>query len=274
MIGLCNRLSDLVTIDVGEKIFTTITDETRFNDSRMPADQHEYLRSMKRGFFSRMEEYKEESGMEKDTLLSLAFWYVWGHIELHFWPIMEPKNLFYCLRRIIDLLNSPQQSMVTPFTHHFTGFAAHVLHQLCDFEDTRDATSTLLDALDDTLSHLIPQSDTVSYDAVIRDTVSQKRASLPAAKSASATSPAMGLEHLANAAVNSTSNANAGASRAVADTVEEPARPTPPVNDSGIAAAAEAAAKAAQLHMGSAHKLKTFDPEQISQEGYLWALLG
>jgi hypothetical protein len=199
--------------------------------------------------------------MDKDPLLGLAFWYVWGHMELHFWPLMESSNLLYAVKRIIDLLGSEQLSPINPFTHHFSGFAAHILFQLAEFSDTREQALIHLENLDAILNHLIPHSDNQSFDAAVRDAVSRKRAQM--IDSGMDTSPSMGLEHLANAAVNSSSNGDR----------EEP----PPANDGGVAAAAEAAAKAVQLHMGSAAASaanKTFEPDLVSQEGYLYALLG
>jgi hypothetical protein len=233
------------------------------NDLRINLDSNGPLASMKKMFVSTLDEYKETCGMDKDALLGLAFWYTWGHMELHFWPLMESANLLYAVKRIIELLGSEQLNSVNPFTHHFTAFAAHILFQLSEFNDTREQALALLDSLDATLNNLIPHSDAQSFDAAIRDAVARKRNQMN--DSRRSRSPTMGLDHLANAAVNNSNNGD----------VEE--TQDPPANDGGVAAAAEAAAKAVQLHMGSAAATaanKSFEAELVSQEGYLYALLG
>ncbi|KAF2429349.1 hypothetical protein EJ08DRAFT_735111 [Tothia fuscella] len=183
-----------------------------------------------------------------DPVLQMAFWYTRAQIEITYYPMATAQNILFPVRRIVELLS--QMTAPNPLTYHFSAFAAHLLLQLCAFANTKDEAMVHLQALDETLSSQVPAHDSQSFDAGIRDVVRNKRGAL---LSGSDTSPTMGLEHLANAAVGS----------------EEP---NGGVQDSSSAlrAAAEAAAKAAQLHMSSA---VNFDGSSLSQDGYLTALL-
>jgi hypothetical protein len=181
-----------------------------------------------------------------DPVLQMAFWYTRAQIEITYFPMATAQNVLFPVRRIVELLN--QMNAPNPLTYHFSAFAAHLLFQLCEFGNTKDEAMILLEILDNTLAAQVPPHDSQSFDAGIRDVVRGKRTMI---LSGADTSPTMGLEHLANAAVGSGESGT---------------------QDSGSAlqAAAEAAAKAAQLHMSTA---VNFDGSLLSQDGYLTALL-
>jgi len=181
-----------------------------------------------------------------DPVLQMAFWYTRAQIEVTYYPMATAQNILFPVRRIVELLNLMATSP-NPLTYHFAGFAAHLLFQLSEFANTKEEASALLDVLDNTLSSQVPPHDTQSFDAGIRDVVQRKRGMLLG----SGTSPTMGLEHLANAAVGNARDDSGNG------------------QDSALQAAAEAAAKAAQLHMSSVN----FDGALLSQDGYLTALL-
>lgn len=254
----------LNTIDISVDSRAQEHPERRFGSLKISIEQRDNLVAFKKLVLFGLDNVKQAGGAEKDALLNLACWYVWGHIELYFWPIMDSQNLFFCVRRIIDLLSSPQLSGVNPFTHHFAGFATYILFQLTDFANTREEAVELLGALENVLNHLVPHSDSQSFDAAIRDTVSKKHLQMSASLS---TNPTMGLEHLANAAVSTSNTDGTGEDSTAVQQLP------PRANDGGVAAAAEAAAKAAQLQISVAAS-KTFDPELVRQEGYLFSLFG
>jgi hypothetical protein len=183
-----------------------------------------------------------------DPVLQMAFWYTRAQIEVTYYPLAVASNLFHPIRRIVEHLSQEALSghSSSPITYHFSALAAHLLIQLCDFANTKDEATSLLEALDDALQSLISPQDSQSFDAGIRDVVSRKRAQLLGSN----TSPTMGLEHLANAAVGTD---NVGSA------------------DAALQAAAEAAAKAAQaMHMSTG---VSFDGGLLSQDGYLTGLL-
>jgi hypothetical protein len=211
-----------------------------------------YLTNAKQMEARQMESFKDGVNETEDPVLAMTYLYWWGHLELHFYPIANIKDLMHLLRRLVEVMSGT--TTVNPLTHHFAGFAAHVLFQLAEFIDTREDALKIIDDLEQCLRNLVPHSDSQSYEAAIRDEVVRKRASL---LQNGHTFPTMGLEHLANAAV-STTNTNAGAG-AQAE----------PASDGGVAAAAEAAARAAQQHMGA----QVAKGELLSREGYLTAFL-
>lgn len=141
--------------------------------------------------------------------------------------------------------------MTNPLLHHFAGLAAHVLIQLSDIRETRTASLEILEVLDKALHGLVPiQVDSFSCIALVREAVASKISSFAGMRDSGGS---LGLEHLANAAVGSSDNI-------------DPA-------DGGVAAAAEAAAKAA-MGMGAppVKEAQDWDPAGFSREGYLLAL--
>jgi hypothetical protein len=213
---------------------------------RINVDDDEALHASKYAWQSYLELYYFSAPLT-DSVVQLAYWYMSLVLENTFWPIASADVL---LDRISHIITGVERlDSVHLLMHHFTGFAAHILLQLADYADTKDQALSLLERLDDFMQLNISTGDAHSFDAVIRDIVHSKRTEL---RPAAATSPTMGLEHLANAAVNTSGNESA-------------------INpeDGGVAAAAEAAAKAAQLHMGA----REFKGEYLSQEGYLAGLL-
>jgi hypothetical protein len=189
-----------------------------------------------------------------DPVLQMAFWYTRAQIEVTYYPLATASGIIFPIRRIVDLLqdelNHSMSTSPNPLSYHFAGFAAHLLLQLTDFANTKDEASNLLEVLDTNLAAQVPIQDTTSFIAGIRNVVQRKREGL-----LMGTSPTMGLEHLANAAVG---NADTGSGSGSGG------------QDSALQAAAEAAAQAAQLHMSS---FKNFDGASLSQDGYLTALL-
>jgi hypothetical protein len=205
----------------------------------MPEDTHIMLR-LKNGD----QDLLQSRELPDDPVLQMAFWYTRAQIEVTYYPLATAQNILFPVRRIVELLHHMSTSP-SPLSHHFAGFAAHLLFQLTDFANTKDEASNLLEMLDNTLTAHVPAHDSQSFEAGIRNAVQRKRDSL-----LNGTSPRMSLEHLANAAVG---NADSGSGQ-----------------DSALQAAAEAAAQAAQLHMSS---FKNFDGASLSQDGYLTALL-
>jgi hypothetical protein len=233
------------------------------------------LTSARKAFMKIFDTYSEVSNMESDHIVAMCFWYCNIILDLHFYPLLEPSRLLYACRRTAELIS--QLPVTNPLLHHFAGLTAHVIIQLADFTETRTEAIAILETLDNALHNLVPvHTDQQSCEALVRDAVSRKRNSLVAvvsavaaaaaanATDASSTSPSIGLEHLANAAVGSD-----GAGTTTLD-----------VGDGGVAAAAEAAAKAA-MGMGvgaaaaaavAAASTKEWDPMLMSREGYLLAL--
>jgi hypothetical protein len=187
-----------------------------------------------------------------DPILQMAFWYTRAQIEVTYYPLAIAKNILQPIRRIVELLGqipAPGASS-SPIIHHFSGLAAHLLIQLCDFANTKDEASMLLVSLKAALKNMISYYDRSSFDAGILRVVEAKTKNLLG----SSTSPAMGLEHLADVAVAGTNYEQQGGGS----------------TDAALQAAAEAAAKAAQAHMSSSI---SFDGSLLSQQGYLEALL-
>jgi hypothetical protein len=217
-----------------------------YTGTTISADDTDRLRSERFTAITTMEDFKDAATEINDPILAMAYLYWLGQIELHFYPIANIKELMHVSKRLVQFLS--ETTMVNPLTHHFAGFAAHTLFQLAEFIDTRDEALKHIENLEQVLTNLVPHSDSQSFEAAIRDTVVRKRAVL---LQNGDTSPTMGLEHLANAAVSTTSN--------------DPG----PASDGGVAAAAEAAAKAAQLHMGA----QVAKGQLLSRDGYLVGFL-
>lgn len=180
-------------------------------DSNMNDGMRATLTYAKRTFTSSMTVFGNLSNVEKDPILELMYWYALGQMQFYLWPLMERQELFHVVRRIVELLGTGGLA-VNPLTHHFAGFATHILFQLTDFHDTREEADALLETLGTNLNNMVPDTDSQSFNAAIRDTVARRRADLNESQDAS----------------NNDSN------------------------DGGIAAAAAAAAKAVHQIMGSA----------------------
>jgi len=226
----------------------------------LPGTQEDMIAAVKRVHMSALDEFRDQAHMEKDAHLAVMYWFMTLYVELHFWTLTQPTALFYPIKRILQLLNGGPQIMASPLSHHYAGLVAHVLCQLADFVDTRDEAIIHLETLLTTLDTSIHQSDTTSVNTVIRDTVARKQNEyMNSQPISSPTMGPIGLEHLANAAVNST----------------DPSKEVD-VDNNGIAAAAEAAAKAAQAQIGKARQSERVDkkwaPELMSQDGYLAGL--
>jgi hypothetical protein len=299
MIGLASRLMDFAVIDISAPGEGEV-DARIGGRSQLNIEASNTLSVLRRSYIDMLNQTRDLSEMYKDHIVSLVFWYTWLQMELAFWTLIEPKNLFQAIKRIIQLLNSAPTTMSSPFSHHFSGISAHILCQLVDFVDTRDEAFLLLEQLLNTLENLVPSSDTLSFNAAIRNLVSRKHSETSAARLARlTTSPTMGLQHLANAAVNSTATNAAATSASTRDDIiagdsckDEMLTNNTSIHDpnDNIAKAAEAAARAAQAMgkaMGNAaaaqavrqanvqqHPEKDFAPELLSREGYLYALLG
>jgi hypothetical protein len=223
-----------------------------YTGTTISADDTDRLRSERFTAITTMEDFKDAATETNDPILVMAYLYWLGQIELHFYPIANIKELMHLSKRLVQFLS--ETTMVNPLTHHFAGFAAHTLFQLAEFVDTRDEALKHIDSLELVLTNLVPHSDSQSFEAAIRDTVLRKRAAL-VQHNGDETSPTLGgLEHLANAAVSTTATP-------VVVAVAE--------SDGGVAAAAEAAAKAAQLHMGA----QLAKGSLLSRDGYLVGFL-
>jgi hypothetical protein len=219
--------------------------DSKFGTVQMSINDIPALTVGRKSFMKVLESYSKYSTMDSDHLVALCFWYSNILVQLHFYPILEPNRLLYACSRIADLI--AQLPITNLLLHHFAGLAAHVTIQLIDFVETRSEAIPILETLDNALHTLIPaHTDESSCDALVRDAVTRKRNSIATTDS---TSPSMGLEHLANAAVGSD---DAG--------------------DGGVAAAAELAAKAAMGMGVSTQATKEWDPMIFNREGYLLAL--